>query len=129
MSPRFRLLPLLLPTLLMAGCATVPPAPGQGEFGPERQFAGTLRLGFERQSLNECWLDLTGSAWSDLSRLAPSPALADQRATYAAEVTLVGRRRDVVNVPAEYLMGQGFGHLRSYPCLVEASRILAARWP
>lgn len=119
----------LLPILFSAGCATVPPAPGQGEFGPEQRFTGALRLGFERQSLNECWLELGGSAWADLTRLAPSPALADQQATYAAEVTLVGRRRAMVNFASDDLMGQGFGHLGSYPCLIEASQILAARRP
>jgi hypothetical protein len=124
-----RLLPLLLPILLTAGCATPPPAPvvpSQGEFGAERSFTGTLRLGFERQSFNQCWLDLAGSAWSDLARLAPSPALADQMAAYSAEVTLVGRRRDMINATGDNFGGQGFGHLGMYPCLVEAVRIIAA---
>jgi hypothetical protein len=122
-------LTLLLPTLLTAGCAT-PPAPlvpSQGAFGAERSFTGILRLGFERQSFDQCWLDMRDSAFSDLARLAPSPALADQTAAYSADVTLIGRRRDMVNVTGNDLAGQGFGHLGMYPCLIEAVRIIAAR--
>jgi hypothetical protein len=115
---------------LVASCATVPPEPlfpAQGPFGPEQGFTGRLRLGFERQSFDECWLDFRGSAMADLGRLAPSPALADQTASYGAEVTLTGRRRIMVNVAGSDLMGQGFGHLGMYPCLIEATRITAAR--
>lgn len=116
--------------LLVAGCTTVPPEPlfpSQGEFGPEQSFTGLLRLGFERQSFDECWLDFRGSAMADLGRLAPSPALADQMASYSADVTLTGRRRAMVNVAGNDWMGQGFGHLGMYPCLIEATRITAAR--
>ena len=115
---------------LAAGCVTAPPAPvfpSQGEFGPERSFTGHLRLGFERQSFDECWLDFRGSAMRDLGRLAPSPALADQTAPYGAEVTLTGRRRDMINAAGNDFMGQGFGHLGMYPCLIEATAITAAR--
>jgi hypothetical protein len=120
----------LLPILLIAGCATPPAAPlfpRQGEFGAERSFTGVLRLGFERMSLDQCWLDPTGSAFADLARLAPSPALADQQASYSADVTLTGRRRDMVDVTGDNYQGQGFGHLGMYPCLIEAVRITAAR--
>ncbi len=123
-----RITSALLAILLVAGCETVPPAPFvQSEFGPEQSFTGLLRLGFEQQSFDECWLDFRGSAMTDLSRLAPSPALADQTAPYGAEVTLTGRRRTMVNVPGDDLMGRGFGHLGQYPCLIEATRITAAR--
>lgn len=121
---------LLLPILLMAGCAAPPRPPlfpSQGPFGAERSFTGVLRLGFERMSFDECWLDPKGSAFADLARLAPSPALADQRAYYSADVTLTGRRRDMINVTGNDFMGQGFGHLGMYPCLIEAVRITAAR--
>ena len=121
---------LLLPILLMAGCATPPPAPlfpRQGEFGAEQSFTGVLVLSFERQSFEECWLDFRGSAGSDLTRLAPSPALADQQAAYVADVTLTGRRRNMVDVTGDDYRGQGFGHLGMYPCLIEAVRITAAR--
>jgi hypothetical protein len=69
---------------------------------------------------------LQSSAFADLGRQAPSPALNDQRATYSAEVTLVGRRSDMVNMGEDALDGRGFGHLGMYPCLVEATRITAA---
>ena len=121
---------LLLPILLIAGCASPPPAPlypRQGAFGAEQSFTGVLVLSFERQSFEECWLDLHGSAGSDLARLAPSPALADQRAAYVADVTLTGRRRNMVDVTDGNFRGQGFGHLGMYPCLIEAVRITAAR--
>jgi hypothetical protein len=115
---------------MLTGCATPPQPPlmaQQGPFGAEQNFTGILALGFERQSFNNCWLDLFGTAQTDLARLAPSPALADQRAPYAAEVTLVGRRRDMLNVEGQDVGGQGFGHLGMYPCLIEATRITAAR--
>ena len=48
-------------------------------------------------------------------------------APYGADVTLTGRRRTVVNIAGNDLMGQGFGHLGMYPCLIEATRITAAR--
>lgn len=121
---------LLLPILLMVGCATPPPAPvlpSQGEFGAEQSFTGVLVLSFERQSFNGCWLDFRGSAGSDLGRLAPSPALADPQAFYSADVTLIGRRRNMVDVTGDDYRGQGFGHLGMYPCLIEATRITAAR--
>jgi hypothetical protein len=121
---------LLLPILLMAGCTTPPPAPvfpSQGPFGAEQSFTGVLRLGFERMSFDECWLDPKGSAFADLARLAPSPALTDQRAFYSADVTLTGRRRNMVDVTGDNYRGQGFGHLGMYPCLIEAVRITAAR--
>jgi hypothetical protein len=124
------LLVLVLPILLTTGCATPPAAPvfpSQGAFGAERSFTGIVRFGFERMSFDECWLDFRGSALSDLARLAPSPALADQMAAYSADVTLTGRRRDMVNVTGNNFMGQGFGHLGMYPCLIEAVRITAAR--
>jgi hypothetical protein len=121
---------LLLSCFLLAGCAT-PPAPPlmpeQGPLGSEQSFTGVLALGFERQSFNDCWLEFRGSAQADLARLAPSPALADEQAFYAAEVTLVGRRREMINVGSHDVRGQGFGHLGMYPCLIEASRIVAAR--
>jgi hypothetical protein len=119
----------IFPALPLAACAT-PPAPPllpqQGPFGPEQSFTGTLVLGFERQSLDQCWLDLAGSAQADLRRLAPSPALADSQAAYAAEVTLTGRRRDMLDVEGRDVRGASFGHLGMYPCLVEATRITAA---
>lgn len=120
----------LLPFLLLAGCATPPQPPQlpqQGPFGPESSFTGVLALGFERQSFNNCWLELRGTAQADLARLAPSPALADERAAYAADVTLTGRRRELLNPEARDASGQGFGHLGMYPCLIEATRITAAR--
>jgi hypothetical protein len=120
-----------LATLALGACATAPePAfPYQGGFGSEQTFTGELRLGFERQSFNECYLEFRGSAMADLGRLAPSPALNDQRAPYATQVTLVGRRRSLINMGQEGPSGQGFGHLGMYPCLIEASRITAARRP
>lgn len=127
---RHRSASLVLPILLTAACASPPPAPvfpSQGPFGAERSFTGVLRLGFERMSLDECWLDPAGTAFSDLARLAPSPALADQQASYSADVTLTGRRRDMLNVTGSDYQGQGFGHLGMYPCLIEAVRITAAR--
>ena len=120
----------LLVSAMLAGCATPPPQPRipqQGPFGAEQSFTGILAFGFERQSFNNCWLELRGSAPADLERLAPSPALADERAPYAADVTLVGRRREVLNVDGQDVGGQGFGHLGMYPCLIEASQITAAR--
>jgi hypothetical protein len=116
--------------LASAGCATAPPVPvlpSQGPFGPEQSFTGVLGLGFERQSFDGCWLSFKDSAFSDLARLAPSPALTDQTASYVAEVTLVGRRRDVLDATDGNLGEAGFGHLGMYPCLVEAARITAAR--
>ena len=121
---------LLLPILLMAGCAAPPSPPlfpRQGPFGAEQSFTGVLVLSFERQSFDGCWLDFSGSAQSDLGSLAPSPALADQRAFYSADVTLTGRRRNMVDVTGDNYQGQGFGHLGMYPCLIEAVRITAAR--
>ena len=106
-----------------------PNFPYQGEFGPERSFTGQLQLSFERQSFDECYLQFRGSAMADLARLAPSPALSDQQASYSAEVTLVGRRRNVVNATRDGVMGHGFGHLGMYPCLIETTRIIAARIP
>ena len=114
--------------MLLAGCATPPPPPYvQGAFGPVQNFTGIVRLGFERQSFNECWLDFHGSSMAELGRLAPSPALADPQASYAADATLTGRRRDMINVPGGDLMGRGYGHLGMYPCLIEATRITAAQ--
>lgn len=127
MKPGLRHALALLSMSLVASCATVPQPPGQGPFGPEQSFTGRLHLGIERQSLDDCWLDFRGSAMADLGRLAPSPALADPTAPYGAEVTLVGRRRAMVNLAGSDLMGQGFGHLGVYPCLIEATRIIAAR--
>jgi hypothetical protein len=120
----------LLSSILLAGCAT-PPAPPllpeQGPFGAEQRFTGVLALGLERQSFNDCWLEFSGSAQADLARLAPGPVLADERASYAADVTLVGRRREMINVGSHDVIGQSFGHLGMYPCLIEANRIVAAR--
>jgi hypothetical protein len=117
-------------SLLLSACASMPPQPAhQGGFGREQTLSGTLRLGFERQSFNDCWLDFRGTAMADLGRLAPSPALNDEQAPYSAEVTLVGRRRDMVNMGQEGPSGQGFGHLGMYPCLVEATRVTAAHLP
>jgi hypothetical protein len=81
--------------LLLSACVAVPLEPifTKGEFGMEQTFTGVLRLSFERQSFNECYLDFTGSAVADLGRLAPSLALNDHRAFYSADITLVGRRR------------------------------------
>ena len=99
----------------------------QGAFGPEQRFTGIVRLGFERQSFNECWLDFGGSSMAELARLAPSPAFMDPQASYAADATLIGRRRDMLNVPGGDLMGRGYGHLGMYPCLIEATRVMAAQ--
>ncbi len=119
----------LLTLLASAGCATtpVPVFPSQGPFGPERSYTGVLGLGFERQSFDNCWLDFRGSSLADLEALAPSPALRDQHASYAADVTLIGRRRDVVDAADGDAQGAGFGHLGMYSCLIEATRIIAAR--
>jgi hypothetical protein len=120
----------MVPILLLAGCA-MPPAPPllpeQGPFGAERSFTGTLVLSFERQSFNGCWLEFSGSSQADLARLAPSPALADAQAAYAAEVTLTGRRREMINAEGHDVRGQSFGHLGMYPCLIEVTGISAAR--
>jgi hypothetical protein len=120
---------IMLSIYLLAGCATraLPPLiPQQGDFGTEQSFSGVLALGFERQSLDGCWLEFAGSAQTDLQRLAPSPAMADSLAPYSADVTLIGRRRAVINVTGDDLGGQGFGHLSMYPCLIEATRVSAA---
>lgn len=118
-------------SVLVAGCAATPPEPPlipeQGPFGAEQSFTGVLALGLERQSFNDCWLEFRGSAQADLARLAPSPALADERAGYAADVTLTGRRREMRNLGDRQLSGEGFGHLGMYPCLIEATAISAAR--
>lgn len=127
MSNGARALGVITAALVLGGCVTAPDFPRQGEFGPEQSFTGDLRLGFERQSFDQCWLDLANTAWADLGRLAPSPALADQRAVYAARVTLVGRRRNMINGDFEGTVGLGFGHLGMYPCLVQATRITAAQ--
>jgi hypothetical protein len=121
---------ILLILAATSACATVPPAPvfpSQGPFGPEQSFTGVLALGFEHQSFDGCWLSFKDSAVSDLARLAPSPALTDQTASYIADVTLVGRRRDVLDATDGNLGEAGFGHLGMYSCLVEAARITAAR--
>jgi hypothetical protein len=115
---------------MTSSCVTAQPEPvfpSQGEFGAVETFIGVLRLSFERQSFNECYLEFRGSAGADLARLAPSPAIGDQQGVYAADVTLIGRRRNVINAPAEGLMGVGFGHLGMYPCLIEATQITEAR--
>jgi hypothetical protein len=116
---------------LLAGCVHPPEPPlppHQGPFGAEQTFTGVLRLGFERQSFDECWLDLTNTASNDLYRLAPSPALADSQASYSADVTLVGRRRNVENgEPEPGYNSVGFGHMGAYPCEIQATRITAAR--
>jgi hypothetical protein len=120
----------IIGSILLSACVTPAkefPFPYQGEFGQEQTFTGELALSFERQSFDECWLDFRGSAGADLGRLAPSPALADDRGVYSAHVTLIGRRRNVINGTRDTLLGQGFGHLRMYPCLIEATSITAAR--
>lgn len=119
-----------LASLALAGCATPPQPPlmpQQGPFGAEQSLTGVLALGFERQSFNDCWLEFRGSAQADLSRLAPSPALADPEAAYVADVTLTGRRRVMINAAGHDVRGQSFGHLGMYPCLIEATRVTAAR--
>lgn len=117
-------------SLAIFGCATPPQEPlHQGVFGPIQSLTGELRFGFERQSFDACWLDLSESAMAELARLAPSPALNDERAPYSAFATLAGRRRNLVNMTRNGPEGQGFGHLGSYPCLIEASQVTAARLP
>jgi hypothetical protein len=119
-----------LALLASSGCETVPPEPlfpQQTEFGPEQTFTGTLVMSFERQSFDGCWLDFRENSLSELSALAPSPALADQQAYYSAQVTLIGRKRGMINVTEDGNFGQGYGHLGMYQCLIEARRITAAR--
>ena len=137
MNPRCARLLLSLLAALPAACAPAPPPappplpayvePRPSEFGPEQTLTGTLVLGFERQSLNYCWLDFTGTALADLTRLAPSPALNSQTAPYSAEVTLVGRERHMIVAQGYPPPPIGFGHLSQYPCLIEARQITAAR--
>ncbi|TMJ19204.1 MAG: hypothetical protein E6G92_05220 [Alphaproteobacteria bacterium] len=137
MNPRFARLVLCVLAALPAACAPAPPPapppplpyvePRPSGFGPERTFTGTLVLGFERQSLDHCWLDFTGTAVADLTRLAPSPALDSQTAPYSAEVTLVGRERHMIVAQGYPPPPVGFGHLSQYPCLIEARQIIAAR--
>ena len=139
MNPRLARLMLSVLAALPAACAPAPaPAPApppppayvephQSAFGPEQTMTGTLVLGFERQSFDYCWLDFTGTAMADLARLAPSPALHSQSARYSAEVTLVGREQHMIAAPGNPPPPIGFGHLRQYPCLIEARQIIAAR--
>lgn len=124
-----RCLKLALLSVLLAGCATAPApplVPERGPFGPEQSFTGILALGIERESFDDCWLEFRGSSRADLARLAPSPALANTMAFYAADVTLAGRRRDMLNLGSHDIQGRGFGHLGIYPCLIETTRIIAA---
>lgn len=120
--------------LTATACETLPPEaliPQQTDFGPERSFTGVVGFGLERQSFDDCWLDLSVEARADLARLAPSPALADERMVYAADVTLIGRRRSMINMEYDtgtsLPFGPGYGHLGLYECEVKAARILSAR--
>lgn len=116
----------VLVSALLEGCFAEQPAPQRGLFQAEQRYSGTLRLGPGRQSLDECWLELKGNAWADLISLA-SPTQSEPGGYFTARVTLIGRRRGIINGNADSSVDLGFGRLNSYPCLIEAVRIDAVQ--
>lgn len=81
---------------------------------PELRLSGMLNQGFEISEFRGCWFVMTASARAEFRRLAAQAGGPPSNYRRRFRIAILGQRAE----------GR-FGHRRSYPCLITATRIFS----